>query len=532
MVTLVTDQTYISDAESITGWTGDTFELEPDTKTQGSNSVACAQTTNGNNEIYFALTNANLSGTHIRLQFNISFVGNMAASNPIQVFMNDGTNTQYVTYFTSSTQYSGGWVDLVVDTALFNTLTLTSIDQVGVRVVTASKPRNVPQNTWVDNWRYSNYLQIESTTTEAVDFAAAAAEDAVQVYKLLNNVDDVMFAAAEIRLGSTGSSNCNFVSNNETLVFPDRNVSSTLYALTTQQGTGTTDIDISGLVCKTVDIGQKAEINFNSSLNSLSLVNSSFIAAGTITMTPTVTTPTFSGNSFTSCEPTTMGIDADNCTWNSSKTVTVNSGVTLTNCTFSDVITINGVAVSVSSLDDLDGCTFEKGVVSSHAVDLGTVAASTTMGWNCIDSGYGAVNSETITVNVASGQTLTINVASGATTPTVENTGPGSVNVVSGQVTLTVTVIDIDTGVPIENARVYVTAAAGGSLSEGTVIINKLLTNASGQVSDTRSYSTNQPIVGRVRYAPDGGPYYKTGSIAGTVSNASDTALTVQMIPD
>jgi len=157
------------------------------------------------------------------------------------------------------------------------------------------------------------------------------------------------------------------------------------------------------------------------------------------------------------------------------------------------------------------------------------------MTWNCSHSGYastdGSTGNETILVSVASGQTLTINVASGASIPTVYNTGSGSVSVVSGQVTLTITVKDIDTGSVIQGARVYVTADAGGSLTEGTVIIDGVLTDVNGQVSDTRSYSSDQPITGRVRKASTS-TYYKTGPIAGTVDNGSGLNLTVQMIPD
>ena len=53
LATLSNPPTVIADGESITGWSGDTFELEPNIKKQGDNSVACAQTTNGNNDTIF-----------------------------------------------------------------------------------------------------------------------------------------------------------------------------------------------------------------------------------------------------------------------------------------------------------------------------------------------------------------------------------------------------------------------------------------------------------------------------------------------
>jgi hypothetical protein len=280
-------------------------------------------------------------------------------------------------------------------------------------------------------------------------------------------------------------------------------------------------------------------MTFNSSLNSMSVTGSSFILMGAITLTPTVTTPTFESNTFTSCGATSMSIEAVGCTWNISGQITLTGSGKLTDCTVDS--SSASVAVSCDTLADVDGCTFISDG-TGHAVDLGTISTTTSMTWDNTLSGYvagstgspvstGTSGNEAILVNVASGQTLTINVASGASIPSVKNDGTGSVNVVAGQVTLTITVKDIDTGSPIENARVYVTAAAGGGLAEGTVLIDKLLTDQNGQVSDTRSYSGNQPITGRVRKS-SATPYYKTAPVAGAVSAASGLDLTIQMIPD
>ena len=56
--TLVTtgNITVIDDGESTANWVGDTFSLDPDIKVAGSNSVSCALTNNGVNEIYVSGT--------------------------------------------------------------------------------------------------------------------------------------------------------------------------------------------------------------------------------------------------------------------------------------------------------------------------------------------------------------------------------------------------------------------------------------------------------------------------------------------
>jgi len=429
----------ISLAESTTGWNGDTFSLEPDIKTQGSNSVACAQTNNGTNDLWVA-GSWNFNGSqHIRLQWNCTYTGYFSTSNPVQVYLSDGSNTDYFNYFTTNTEYAGGWADLIVavNSTNFPTVTLSSITQVGVRVNTSAKPRNVPANVWCDNWRYADGLEIYSSASEAVSLLDAATNDATNEYFILKYVDGVLFAPCEIILGSSGSNNANIVSENETIVFPDRNVTGSLYKLKTQEGTGNTDIDIAGLVCKTIG-GSGAELDISSSLNSLSLVSSAFIDMGTITVTPTVTTPTFETTSFTNCGATSLSIEAVGCTWSTSGQITLSGSGKLTSCTIQN----SSASIAVSgSLADIDDCTFISDG-TGHAVNLGTISSSTTLNWQNTDSGYTASSSgnETILVNYTdTGSPLTINVAAGYSTPSVYNTGGGTVNVVSGQVTLTLT---------------------------------------------------------------------------------------------
>lgn len=235
---------------------------------------------------------------------------------------------------------------------------------------------------------------------------------------------------------------------------------------------------------------------------------------------------------FSKLGPTTLraGVDAIGCTWQLTDAITLN-GASLTGCNILESFATS--AVITSTLANLDGCTFDSDG-TGHAVDLGTIAASTSMNWNCTDTGYAATNgstgNETILVNVAASQTLTINVAAGASIPTYRNTGAGTVNVVSGQVTTTITVRDVITSTVIEGARVYLFAGAGGPLSQGTVIFNTT-TDVNGQVSDIRSLASDQPVTGWVRKSSSQ-PFYKNAPITGTIDNATGLSLTVQLIPD
>lgn len=97
-------------------------------------------------------------------------------------------------------------------------------------------------------------------------------------------------------------------------------------------------------------------------------------------------------------------------------------------------------------------------------------------------------------------------------------------------VPVTINVKNIDTLVALEGARVYLEAAAGGSMTVGEVIFNTL-TNVSGQVISNLSIATNQPVVGRVRYSTSPN-FYKTAPISETISSTTGLTLNVSLIPD
>ena len=95
MANIVSDQTSITTAETVTGWTGDTFVLEPDLKVEGSNSVATIQTANGANTVTFS-GNWNMAGSHIRMYMNSAIVapyGVTEANNGIEIVVDHGGGT-------------------------------------------------------------------------------------------------------------------------------------------------------------------------------------------------------------------------------------------------------------------------------------------------------------------------------------------------------------------------------------------------------------------------------------------------------
>jgi hypothetical protein len=201
-------------------------------------------------------------------------------------------------------------------------------------------------------------------------------------------------------------------------------------------------------------------------------------------------------------------------------------GATITSC-FIDNSTATS-AMLVDALGLVTKCHFVSDG-TGHAVNLGTIAATASVDWDNTTSGYagtdGSTGNETILVSVNSGQTLTINVASTATLPTIKNDGTGTVTVVTGQITVAVTVLSNTTGLPIADARVQLYDTA-----DYTTVIMSEDCNASGVASISMSYTADIDVEGWVREMNVSGTDYVPADISGTITSAG-FSLTVRLTP-
>jgi hypothetical protein len=175
-------------------------------------------------------------------------------------------------------------------------------------------------------------------------------------------------------------------------------------------------------------------------------------------------------------------VNIDSCTFNDMNTFVFLSsgsvaGTTFRRCStitsggavFSGSTIINSTAAvsvtasSPSDIEDFTGCSFISDG-TNHAMDLGTVSATVSYSWANYLTGYagtdGSTGNEAIKVNVASGQTLTISVTSGYNTPSIYNTGTGTVTVVTGTRTVKVAVTSVSGAV--SGANVFLAATGSG----------------------------------------------------------------------
>lgn len=74
------------------------------------------------------------------------------------------------------------------------------------------------------------------------------------------------------------------------------------------------------------------------------------------------------------------------------------------------------------------------------------------------------------------------------------------------------------------------TSPATGTITATGVVINQT-TSASGVVSDSRTWSSNQPVVGHIRKATSS-PYYVEAPLSGTVNSSTGLSIEVKMVRD
>ena len=158
------------------------------------------------------------------------------------------------------------------------------------------------------------------------------------------------------------------------------------------------------------------------------------------------------------------------CTFNDKGTFTYQSNAVINNGTVfrrCSPVTQGSAPITDCKFDSAFGVTAlyadDLGIVSNndfkstgvgYGVDIGNITTTQSIDWKNTESSYVTGTSgtdvgvtptgnETILCNVSVGEVLTINIQTGASIPSVANSGTGTVNVVAGQVTLTLTGLPI-----------------------------------------------------------------------------------------
>lgn len=427
----------------------------------------------------------------------------------------------------------------------FGGLDLTNITDWGNYFVTQSKALGGGYNCATDIIRYGNNgirITAGGSGTEGNCDELAIADRStgnLAAHGIFRAYTTIAFGCqGPLTFGEAGAAtDSRFIDSGVVIVYENRNISNDKYYFNVEGNAGATNVfELRGSTITTA--GPFVSMTMGSNIDTLVILGCTLSLGGDISF-PTDTAHTVSLNTFDSCGTIAPGaVDFNSNTISACGQITAGGGEMLN----INVSGYEGTADTAALVYDvnadtdgiLDGATFTKGTASTHAIELGSNTPASVDFNNWTVSGYNASDGQNDSVILnTSGKSITVNVIGSTGTFSYKNVGGGSATtIVSNPVTLSIEVLDIETGSPIENARVLVEAATGGGLTAGDDIIDGD-TDASGLISDTRSYSVDQPITGRVRRATSGlGTLYRTAPVAGTIDSNNGLSITVQMIPD
>lgn len=283
-----------------------------------------------------------------------------------------------------------------------------------------------------------------------------------------------------------------FDDENSTMYFEDYPVSDTFYKLDLGITSGN-DVSFKGFTIGTDGL-TACELDLSANVTSLIFNDSTSLDQGITTFK----SGDYSGDKFVNSAgiQANNGVNLDSFTAQITGLINLVGTATLKN---SDIYKSTGTeAVKCVDLARVSADTFTSDG-TGYAVDLITeIVADITMPWDnkVLDyvAGVSGTNvgvtptgNEAILVNVASGKKITINVADGASTPSVANVGLGTVDIVSGLLTIAIKIIDEDLNPIISSGVKVVATETSGTITAGDILFQGR-TDSLGECSFTMSY--------------------------------------------
>lgn len=419
MATIVSNLTTLHDAETTTGAVGNKPVLEPEIKKQGNNSVGFTVTQNPTSGLSFSAVD--LTGQHARLWYTSITFPNMdtEANGGLRFYAVGGGNKAYWNIAGSDT-YFGGWLNIVVDmdsTPDSGTFDKTSVTEIGVEIITVSNPKNLT-NTWIDFARYGNGLTAYGATAFGMEEIYQA--DLANGYGIVDKTDGVYFLSGEVELGdSAGVNACNYEDDGETLVFSNKNVSSTLYKII-GVGNATGDTDITFNNCAIKSAGPIFDIDMDDPTIESFTLNGCVVQGADQILLDSVCTIT--GTTFNACGEITP------------------EAATVEDCTVSNSTATNAYIYPALVADDNSArITF---IGNTNAVEVSSDVDHT------FDGHKFPIGSNTFDVNNTSGQTVIIYATNGSTA----STSTGSTVDIQNSVAVTLTGVIEGTEISIQRA--------------------------------------------------------------------------------
>lgn len=411
-----------------------------------------------------------------------------------------------------------------------------------------------------------------------------------EAYGIIRKVGEGAFdIQGNISIGDTVGTNNTYINSvGETFIFGDRGQSTNNYYRfdCAGNGTGTTDVNFDGC---TFTNALNGSMDFSDANITGDIRNSVFNGWGRGINTGD-SGNVWSGNTFTDCgNVQTTGSDLTNCTytgftgvaddaqlfWNSTSdpdgdidgssftigsaathaiefpTGMTSTSITIRNCDFSGYNASNGQNDSTFNVLATTGTLTINIVGGSGNTSYKSAGATVNIVQNPVTTLITVTETDGTPIQNARVYAIaadgtgdlpyqdSVTITRSSTTATVSHTGHGLATndkvVISG-----ITDKTEDNGVHTitvtgSNSYTYTTTDSGSTSYTGTIISTGVLfeelTDVNGEVSDTRSFSLDQPITGWVRKSTSA-PYFKQSNIDITVDSADGVTQTIQLISD
>ncbi len=426
-------------------------------------------------------------------------------------------------------------------------------------------------------------LSLTGTSGVWQDFLTADEDNTTNKYGVVNSISGIIYCRARLTLGTASS--LVFNDSNFTIVFPQQNtVADNFMGITVDLQNASTNIDWASGVINSPGT-KKGDLVITGTSGDFDATGMALSGLRLITLT---SASSFLSSSFTSCgQITGAGAIFTN------NTVSGYTGATDTSAFVWDVATDPDGYLDGTSFTKGSGTThaIEFGTSSPTTMTLVNVDFS---GYNVSDGQNDSAihikrTTGTVTINIDGGTTpsyktdgATVTIVSGTVSVSVnvkdasdgsniqnarvfietsDNTGPfpfeDTVTITRSGATATVahTAHGMATNdkVVIRNANQneyngihqityidansysYSVSGSPATPATGTILCSFValegLTDASGNITTSRVYSSSQPIKGKVRKSTSA-PYYVTGGIGGTVNNTTGFSAGIQLISD
>ena len=583
-ITVTPNLTDISLCDATTGWAGGQgyLAIDGDVELQGNYCLsdwvdATLQTVV---KYTFPAGATDLTGMHLFIWVYCSGQVDTKANGGYQIYAETDASNYSYWYVGGSDTHGGGWQLMVCDISASRddgagTLNVGSITKVGIRFKTTTpapiKGQTRFNNVFWDAFRYGTGLTITSGATDQISMEDIFTVDdnKTNKYGVITKSAGAYVVQGKLIFGSDSSGDIDFEDTNQVILFPNNDkVGDSFYGIQVLGNSGgTTNFYLgeksgsSGVSGCFIKASGSKKFSFDVGdvdIDLLGLYGTTFANAGVITLPSYSTT-----REMLNCSITTSGeVIVNTCIVENCNFISADANAILlsddtnymSDCFFIDCV--YGIEIDTDgsySFDNLQfiGNTYDVNNTSGSALEISLINTPVNKASTYTGTAV-TYTSDPVTTKITVKDVTTLADIQDARVllEAADATGPlnfeESVSIVRSGTTVTVTHTGhgLETGdlVHIKGCNEYQyngvwqityisvdsysfeiastpNSPATGSPTSTTVIFNDL-TNASGYVSDTRVFSSDQPVVGRARKS-SGSPLYKSQPISGTISSSS-----------